>query len=135
MSEPFLDRLTQFTPDRGRLDRDALIFAAGRGSARPDRRWQTLTGLLAATQALSLVVLIARPGATTGQSTAPLAALPAWSAPLPSATVSNANTGIWSARHSLDELEPEDRPADKLTLIDSEPPLRIFNPTSSSLAN
>ena len=39
MSEPFLERLSRFTPDAGRLDRDALLFAAGRSSARPNRGW------------------------------------------------------------------------------------------------
>ena len=37
MSEPILERLSRFTPDAGRLDRDALLFAAGRESARPNR--------------------------------------------------------------------------------------------------
>ena len=57
MSEPFLERLSRFTPDAGRLDRDALLFAAGRNSARPNRGWMTMAGLLAGTQALSLVLL------------------------------------------------------------------------------
>jgi hypothetical protein len=135
MSEPFLERLNQFTPDGGRLDRDGLIFAAGRGSARPNRRWQTLAGLLAGSQALSLFLLMARPGATTERSTMPLTALPAWSAPQSLATVSDADPRIWSARHSLEISEPEDRPADSLTLIDSGPPLRVFNPAPATLAN
>ena len=39
MSEPILERLNRFTPDAGGLDRDALLFAAGRESAaaRPVR--------------------------------------------------------------------------------------------------
>ena len=32
MSESFLERLSRFTPDAGRLERDALLFAAGRRS-------------------------------------------------------------------------------------------------------
>ena len=52
MSEPFLERLSRFTPDAGGLDRDALLFAAGRGSARPNRGWMALATLLASTQAL-----------------------------------------------------------------------------------
>ena len=47
MSEPILERLSRFTPDAGRLDRDALLFAAGRSSARPNRGWKTLATLLA----------------------------------------------------------------------------------------
>ena len=61
MSEPFLERLSRFTPDAGGLDRDALLFAAGRGSARPNRGWMTLAALLASTQALSLVLLWPHP--------------------------------------------------------------------------
>jgi hypothetical protein len=57
MSEPLLEHLKSFTPDAGRLDRDALLFAAGRGSARPNRDWLALTSLLAGTKALSLVLL------------------------------------------------------------------------------
>jgi hypothetical protein len=56
MSESFLERLSRFTPASG-LDRDALLFAAGRASARPSRPWMALGGTLAATQLVSLVLL------------------------------------------------------------------------------
>ncbi len=56
MSESLLERLSRFTPASG-LDRDGLLFAAGRASARPGRPWMALTGVLAATQLLSLVLL------------------------------------------------------------------------------
>ena len=61
MSEAFLERLSRFTPDAGGLDRDALLFAAGRSSARPNRGWMTLASLLAGTQTLSLVLLWPHP--------------------------------------------------------------------------
>ncbi len=61
MSEPFLERLSRFTPDAGGLDRDALLFAAGRGSARPNRGWKALAALLAGTQMLSLALLFQLP--------------------------------------------------------------------------
>ncbi len=57
MSEPLAERLSRFTPDAGKLDRDALLFAAGRASARPGRRWMALTGALAASQLLTLLFL------------------------------------------------------------------------------
>jgi hypothetical protein len=136
MSEPFLERLNQFTPDPGRLNRDALLFAAGRSSARPSRPWQALAGLLAGTQALSLLLLLARPVPSTHGLSMPVAAVPAPAAvPQPSVTGPAPDPGIWSARHRLDELEPEDRPADALTLIDNEPPLRVLSPAPTSLAN
>ena len=53
MSEPFLERLSRFTPNAGGLDRDALLFAAGRASARPNRAWIALATLLTSTQVLS----------------------------------------------------------------------------------
>ena len=66
MSEPSLERLSRFTPDAGGLDRDALLFAAGRSSARPNRGWMALASLLTGTQALSLVLLWPRPTLPTG---------------------------------------------------------------------
>ncbi len=50
--------LTRFTPDAGQLDRDALIFAAGQASVRPNRGWIALSALLATTQAVSLVLML-----------------------------------------------------------------------------
>jgi hypothetical protein len=61
MSEPLADRLSRFTPDPGGLDRDAVLFAAGRASARPDRRWAALVAALATCQALTLVLLWPHP--------------------------------------------------------------------------
>ena len=55
MSEPSLERLSRFTPDAGSLDRDALLFAAGRSSARPNRGWMTLASLLAVALLLGAV--------------------------------------------------------------------------------
>ncbi len=50
-------QLSRFTPDRGVLDRDALIFAAGRASANKRRRWRVIAGTLAASQLLTLCIL------------------------------------------------------------------------------
>ena len=82
MSEEFLERLSRFTPDAGGLDRDALLFAAGRASARPNRGWITLAALLANTQILSLVLLWPRPtppegGLTVAAAVAPVPSPPA----------------------------------------------------------
>ena len=78
MSEPFLERLSRFTPDAGGLDRDALLFAAGRNSVRPNRGWKTVASLLAATQALSLVLLWPRPNPPTSPSTMSVATVTAY---------------------------------------------------------
>jgi hypothetical protein len=138
MSEPFLERLSRFTPDAGRLDRDALLFAAGRGSVRPNRGWITLATLLASTQALSLVLLWPRPTPHEGGLTVAVAVAPT---PLPPATLEPrtsdalASPGTWSARQRLLESETEYLPDDTVTLIDSGPPLKIFGPLPPSLLN
>jgi hypothetical protein len=64
MSESLVEHLKRFTPDGTGVDRDTLLFEAGRASVRPDRRWPALTGLLALSQALTLLMLVARPDST-----------------------------------------------------------------------
>jgi len=56
--------LSRFTPDGTGLDRDGLLFAAGRASARPNRRWAALAAGLAACQLLTLTLLWPRPTAS-----------------------------------------------------------------------
>jgi hypothetical protein len=134
MSEEFLERLSRFTPNAGGLDRDALLFAAGRGSARPNRSWITLAALLANTQALSLVLLWPHPTPPAGRSTVAVATLPEPPATLdPRTSESWVNPGLRADRHSLLKLETEDRPAGDVTFIDSGPPLRASGPLPSLL--
>lgn len=59
--EPLAERLSRFTPDGTGLDRDALLFAAGRASVRPRRAWPALAGALAASQLVTLALLWPRP--------------------------------------------------------------------------
>jgi hypothetical protein len=135
MSDPLLERLSRFTPDPGSLDRDALLFAAGRNSARPNRGWKALAYLLASTQALSL--LLPWPHSSpSGRISDNVAAVPAPSSTLESeVSAPPAQPGVWSARKNLEQWEPEDRPSDSLTLIDSDPPLRAFGLPRPSLVN
>jgi hypothetical protein len=136
MSEPFLERLGRFTPAAGNLDRDALLFAAGRAAARPNRGWITLVGALAATQALSLVLLW------------PHAAPPAIGAGVQVADSSSrldaveragadrwTDPGVWSLAQGLQGHEPDDQPAGAGTLLDDGPPLRAFAPPPPSILN
>jgi hypothetical protein len=83
MSEPFIERLSRFTPDGSNLDRDALLFAAGRASACRNRAWPTLSGLLAASQLLTLAILWPRsmPSNDTVATNAPMPELIGRSAP------------------------------------------------------
>jgi hypothetical protein len=65
MAESFAEQLSQFTPDGSGLDRDALLFAAGRASVRRNRGWATLACTLAASQLLTLVLFWPRTPAMT----------------------------------------------------------------------
>src|SRR5262249_15743859 len=64
MSRPIAELLSRFTPDGAGLDRDARLFAAGRASARPNRRWIVLATCLAVSQVFTLVVLWPRAAST-----------------------------------------------------------------------
>jgi hypothetical protein len=61
MPEPIIDRLSQFTPNGSSLDRDALLFAAGRASVHPNRGWMALAGMLATSQVMTLALFWLRP--------------------------------------------------------------------------
>ncbi len=58
MSEDLTKKLSQFTPVH--LDRDAILFAAGRASARPKRIWKWTTLVLLITQSLTIGWLLLR---------------------------------------------------------------------------
>ena len=130
MSEPILERLNRFTPDAGGLDRDALLYAAGHAAARPNRLWIALAAVLVVSQALTLTLLWPHP------ANAPVVPVPLPSPPLEPLTPDLPDSpGLWSARPSLPETEPEDRPAPAGSFIDSEPPLRAFAPLPSPILN
>jgi hypothetical protein len=133
MSEPLAKHLSRFTPDGTGLDRDALLFAAGRASARPNRRWQALAAALAASQLLTLVCLwphtpppSAPPATVAKQPT--VAPEPPPAAPDPSAlSVLRdrllADDGDWPSSVSDGPLVPDD------------PPLRAFGAPPSTILN
>jgi hypothetical protein len=123
MSEPFLDRLSKFTPDAGGLNRDALLFAAGRASARPNRGWIALATALAGSQALSLALLWPRPTPSEASLPVSLAQLAAPSTAEMAPVSALPDPRVWSVRHSLSEIETEDRPVDQ-PLLETGPPLR-----------
>jgi hypothetical protein len=136
MSEAFLEHLSRFTPDANGLDRDALLFAAGRSSARPNRGWMTVASLLAGTQALSLLLLWPHPAPPAAGFAVPVALVPEPPAtPEPRTSRAWANPGLRSARHSLLESETEDHPTSDVTFVDSGPPLRAGGPLPPSLLN
>jgi hypothetical protein len=132
MSESFLERLSRFTPDPGRLDRDALLFEAGKASARPNRGWITLTSLLAATQILSLILLWPRPTPPQNGLTAPFVTVPTHPSPVEAPAEQPGRFSPWSTRYDLPESKADPRP-DSDSLIDSGPPLRAFGPPPPSI--
>ena len=136
MSEPFPERLSRFTPDLGKLNRDELLFEAGRSSVRPNRRWATAAILLAASQSLSLLLLWPYPRPMpSGLSLAQVESPAPSTAPDRSKTGAALAQGSWTRLDSLPDLQVEPRTAGDLTLIDSGPPLRAFAPLPSSLLN
>jgi hypothetical protein len=136
MSEEFLERLTRFTPDAGGLNRDALLFAAGRSSVRPNRGWKTLASLLAGTQAMSLVLLWPRPTPPATSFTAPVVAVLEPPSTLePPISETWPKPGVWSARHGLLASGAVDHPTGDVTFIDSGPPLRASSLLRQSLRN
>jgi hypothetical protein len=133
MSEPLAERLSRFTPDSAGLDRDALLFAAGRASVRPSRRWMALAGALAASQLITLACLwpTASPSPAITAAALPEPS-PAPTAPIPLRDPSElgmlrdrilASEGDWSS------------PADEGPMIASPPPLRAFGTPDSTILN
>ena len=107
MSEPLAERLSRFTPDAGELDRDALLFAAGRASARPGRRWKAVAGALAASQLLTLLFLWPRtPHQGADAPRSPLASTPSVAVEPPPAP---SDPGSWATNWRMMN-EPDDQP-------------------------
>ena len=136
MSEPFLERLSKFTADAGGLNRDELLFAAGRSSARPNRLWKAMAAMLAASQALSLVLLLPVPRPLpTALNVARDAAIDSTASGLPEGPERPPFRGPVLSRGS--ELEPDSHhtAAGGLTLIEAGPILRAFLRPPDSLLN
>jgi hypothetical protein len=136
MSEPFLERLSKFTADAGGLNRDALLFAAGRSSARPNRVWKALATMLAASQALSLVLLLPLPRPLpTALNVARDAASDSTASGLPEGPERPPFRGLVLLRDGELESDSEHPAAGGLTLIEAGPPLRAFMRPPDSLLN
>jgi len=99
--DPVTDRLTRFTPNASGLDRDALLFAAGRRSARGSRLWPVAAALLAISQVVTLVALW--PG---GPAKSPVVAPVPANSPSPESITPAAppKSDVWTARSDPDAL-------------------------------
>ena len=134
MSEPLAERLSRFTPAGLGLDRDALLFAAGRASVRTSRRWQASAAALAACQLLTLVCLWPRTPAP--MPTAPsLASHPAMDAmpeeePVP---VPPRQEMLRAGLLSMDLDKPE--PPSAEPMAPPEPPLRVLGTPPATILN
>ncbi len=127
-SDPLVKRLRGFSPDHAALDRDALLFAAGRAAARPSRRWQALAGALAACQLISLTLLW--PRALPREHSSPNSRASAADELVPkSLSVAEGESldqlGVLHAAMLTDEDHMRS-PLPKGPLITDEPPLRVF---------
>jgi hypothetical protein len=138
MSGPFPERLSRFTPDAGSLDPAAVLFAAGRRSARPNRGWIALAAALAVSQGLTLALLWHSPAAPVAPLPPPAAGSHEPPAPpeSPSTDVPD-SPGLWTVRHGLRDTEAEAGPGSvpAVTIPDGGPPLRAFGPPPPSILN
>lgn len=123
--------MSRFTPNAGGLDRDAILFAAGRASARPNRWWQGAVGALIVVQVLTLMLMWPK--------TAPPAAVPPLHRTLPDAgerdtTSPSESFGPWSLGNLFNKGGNEDFPPPQAvdSLPPGEPPLRAWS-TSAEL--
>lgn len=136
MSEPLAERLSRFTPDAANLDRDALLFAAGRASAHPSRRWQTLAGVLAASQVLTLVCLWPRTPPTSTPPPVPFAASDSPRADTPSNETTQYPPPQWTPRTRLRSLDLDNpQPPSDEPMVPPDPPLHAFGSPPASILN
>lgn len=84
-----IGKLARFTLAPGGLDRDEMLFRAGRASAKPNRGWKAAVGVLAGTQAATLAFWLSTVSHPPASTSVPAVAAPTESAP-PSAPMSPA---------------------------------------------
>lgn len=138
-NDSFAEQLKRFTPDRGGLDREGLLFAAGRASARANRRWMALAGALAACQLFSLGLLLTRssaPASTPSRtSRMSIVETPLDERPQDSATASP--NQLWILRDRLVSGGGDARAPIVVEgpLVPDEPPLRAFPMPASKILN
>jgi hypothetical protein len=122
-----ISRLSRFTPSFG-LDRDALLFAAGRASAPASRRWRALAGILAVSQLVVLAMLLwPRPlPPSSGPGPALPQAVVVEQAPLPPSPFQ-----LWNLRELALETDGNLPPSPSIDWpASAEPPLRVLDVNS-----
>jgi hypothetical protein len=126
MQRPLDEVLSRFTPDGSAIDRNALLFAAGRASARPNRVWKCLVSVLVVCQLLTLGLLWPRPGVVPAPPT-PEAAPVVGTPDTPSTEPETAPVGplVLALRSPLLDESPAPNPG-TTDLVPDDPPLRAF---------
>jgi hypothetical protein len=125
VSQSDIERLSRFTPDRSNLDRDALLYAAGQASVRPNLVWPSMASLLAISQFVMIGVFWQRP--TPVQQVAMQRSIPTlMDTSEPVAAPESAE--LWVLNRQLLESPTGDLPSPASVEISagSEPPLRAI---------
>jgi hypothetical protein len=148
MSRPVDEILSRFSPDTSGLDRDALVFAAGRASARPNRRYAALATCLAVSQAITLGALgyqLAghKPGVVPRDAAVPAAptqpSTPAESSPADESLASGPRAGAMSIDLSRTkgsaDLVPDAPPLYAWSAVTADADLGFALPGSSKESN
>lgn len=129
MSDSLIRLLGRFTPDASGLDRDALLFAAGRASARTAGRWKVLAAALLVAELLTVALLWPRP-APAGPS--PDRVIPSQEPPLVPGPVSSDPWALITIRDRALQLEGDlQSPAGAELLAPSQPAFTAFTPAST----
>jgi hypothetical protein len=137
MSDSFTQKLSRFTPDASGLDRAALLFAAGRASARPNRPWIALAGTLAAAQVLTLVLLWPRTLPPSGTPELVDTAPPVKAEPVaPEVKETPSPYSIWALQQRILQKDNKVAPTNEIDeMIPSAPPLRAFPISADGVPN
>jgi hypothetical protein len=137
--DAIIERLSRFTPDASGLDRDALLFAAGRASSHTNSRWRVLACVLLMTQvgtfgALWRLRMIPVSELTT-HALPPPTAIESAPPPVPAPPVAEPARLAHLRRLLLTADGQLPRSAANRALIPSAPPLRAFGTPPPDLLN
>jgi hypothetical protein len=119
--DPVTDQLGRFTPSAPGLDRDAILFAAGRRAGRGGWLWKAAAGLLAVSQAVTLVALWPKAPAVVVPE-APAPAVGPTAGPEPEPPPVSLPPDVWTAGSRPDVLLRSE-PMVPVQLVPPGPPL------------
>jgi len=112
--DPLARKLGRLTPDSSSLDRDTLLVRLGQASARRGRFWPMAAAALAASQAITLYLLLTQrpePAPRDGEFAAPRLQIVPQRVPGPDASPNDPQ--LWSYRKVMQSGNLEDLPTEK----------------------